>query len=242
MIKVSKLLQHCKDAHNWRYIYGAKGTVLTKVQIQALQRQYGSNMVWQSDIKKAGYVCCDCSGLISSATGIIRGSSQYKASASKVLTIEEFKKHWVPGWAVWMNGHIGVASETVGYYYAMDGSARNWVHNPLSMNKFTHAFPICDVDYSESVTPTTEPSKTVPTNGASDQVAAYKDKSLNHNFTTTSDLNLRSGAGTNFRSKLVIPKGAKVRCYGFYNETSGTKWLYVSYNGTNGYCSSKYLK
>ena len=67
--------------------------------------------------------------------------------------------------------------------------------------------------------------------------------SLAGTYKTTANLNMRTNAGTGNAIMQTIPKGSAVRCYGFYNKDgSGTKWLYVVYNGIAGYCSSKYLK
>ena len=46
------------------YVYGMKGTVMTLANYNYLKNQYGK-MVWDSDVKKVGQVCVDCSGLIS---------------------------------------------------------------------------------------------------------------------------------------------------------------------------------
>lgn len=59
---------------------------------------------------------------------------------------------------------------------------------------------------------------------------------------TASELNLRAGAGTNKTILAEMPNGAKVQCYGYYTSVSGTKWLYVVYNGITGFASSEYLK
>lgn len=144
---VDQLMAVCERAVNekWQYIYGAKGRIYSSQEIQALRKIYGSNCVWQSDDSKAGKFCCDCSGLISSATGTIRGSLQYKATALEVYSIRQ-RNSSMRGWGVWMNGHIGVYDGNNGYY-AMDGSARNAVHYPLSKNNFTHILKLCDVDY-----------------------------------------------------------------------------------------------
>lgn len=148
---VDQLMNKCKQAlkEKWQYVYGAKGTVLSKAQIDALRNLYGSNCVWWSDSNKAGKKCCDCSGLITTATGITRGSAQYKSTAVECHPISQRKPH-MRGWAVWMKGHIGIYDGDGGYY-AMDGSARNMVHYPLSKNKFTHIIKLCDVDYGEGV-------------------------------------------------------------------------------------------
>ena len=155
---IDQLIDKCKQAlkEGWQYVYGAKGTVLSRAQIDALRNLYGSNCVWWSDSNKAGKICCDCSGLPSSATGVIRGSEQYKSTAVECYPISQ-RKTYMRGWAVWMKGHIGIYDGNNGYY-AMDGSARNMVHYPLSKNKFTHIIKLCDVDYGEGVNTDKAPS------------------------------------------------------------------------------------
>lgn len=67
--------------------------------------------------------------------------------------------------------------------------------------------------------------------------------SLSGTYTTTANLNMRTNAGTGNAIMQTLPKGAAVRCYGFYNkDADGRKWLYVVYKGIAGYCSEKYLK
>lgn len=73
--------------------------------------------------------------------------------------------------------------------------------------------------------------------------AKGKDNSLKGTYKVmASSLNLRAGAGTSKKILEVMPNGAKVQCYGYYTRISGTKWLYVVYNGITGFASSKYLK
>lgn len=86
------------------------------------------------------------------------------------------------------------------------------------------------------------------TSGTTTQVTAKvdaaqgKDDSLKGTYkVTASALNLRAGAGTNKKILATMPDGAKVQCYGYYTSISGTKWLYVVYNGITGFASSKYL-
>lgn len=86
------------------------------------------------------------------------------------------------------------------------------------------------------------------TETAKAESAKYKSASLKGKYVTTTDLNLRAGAGTDKAKLTVMPKGATVTCYGYYNKVSdGTKWLYVVFVDKNGksytgYASSKYLK
>lgn len=147
------LLEHCRQAlkNNVQYVYGAKMQVLSYAQIKALQNTYGKSYVWDSDLNKAGKICCDCSGLISSYTGIVRSSSGYASTAVETATISQLNANWQKyvGWGIWMNGHIGIVSDTEGYYYAMDGSSRNMVHYPISKNNWTKVIKLKDISYGE---------------------------------------------------------------------------------------------
>lgn len=152
MKNVNDLIAHCKKAINdeVKYIYGAKYQKLTYNQIKALQNMYGKSLIWDADLSKAGQWCCDCSGLISSCTGIERNSSNYKETATKVITLAELKKNWSNyiGYGLHMSGHIGIVSETYNYYYAMDGSARNMVKFPMEKQSWTSCIKLKDIDYT----------------------------------------------------------------------------------------------
>lgn len=58
------LVQFIKSKIGTPYVYGMKGAVMTAEKYNMLKKTYGS-AVWDSDKKKIGKVCCDCSGLIS---------------------------------------------------------------------------------------------------------------------------------------------------------------------------------
>ena len=141
------LIEFAKSKIGTPYVYGAKGTIMSLEQIRELRRMYGSNCVWYSDDNKAGKICVDCSGLISWYTGIVRGSGQYKSTAVEVIPISHRTNNHI-GWAVWMNGHIGVylGNDT---YIAADGSAYGVRIAKLSQNRFTHLLKLCDIDYGE---------------------------------------------------------------------------------------------
>lgn len=143
------LIEFAKSKIGTPYVYGAKGTVMSLEQIRELRRMYGSNCVWYSDDNKAGKVCVDCSGLISWYTGIVRGSGQYKETAEEVVPISQRTNDHI-GWAVWMNGHIGVylGNDT---YIAADGSAYGVRIAKLSQNRFTQLLKLCDIDYGDGV-------------------------------------------------------------------------------------------
>lgn len=152
------LIKHCKKAlqNEVKYIYGAKMQILNLAQIRALRERYGANCVWWSDDDKAGHLCCDCSGLISSCTGIGRNSTGYLNTATAKVSITELKSDWNSyiGWGLWLSGHIGVVADKQGYYYAMDGSKRNMVCYPLEKQNWKYAIKLCDIDYftQEAVT------------------------------------------------------------------------------------------
>jgi len=78
------------------------------------------------------------------------------------------------------------------------------------------------------------------------EVAQHFDKALTGAYKTSAKLNLRAGAGTDKVVLTVIPKGATVWNYGYYNTVGGKKWLYVQYTAGGktytGYCSMAYLK
>lgn len=150
---VKQLLDHCRKAKDWKYVYGMKGSVMTLREYDMLKNMYGS-MVWESDKTKVGKICCDCSGLISSCTGIQKSSSQYKSTAIETATINQLRANWsrYVGWGIWKQGHIGIVSDTPGYYYAMDGSAANWVHNPIERQNWQYAIKLKDIDYSKAET------------------------------------------------------------------------------------------
>jgi hypothetical protein len=84
--------------------------------------------------------------------------------------------------------------------------------------------------------------KSGATKSVKTEAAQYQSAGLAGTYKTTAALNMRAGAGTKKAILCTLPKGAAVRCYGFYNVASGTNWLYVIYNGKSGYCSGKYLK
>lgn len=140
------LIKFIKTKLGTPYVYGMKGTVLTLAKYNSLKAQYG-NLIWDSDRNKIGKICCDCSGLISWYTGIIRGSTQYKELAKKVYPISTIKDAPI-GAAVWKQGHIGVYIGN-GEYIAEDGSAYGCRKNKLSNASFTHWFKIIDIQYIE---------------------------------------------------------------------------------------------
>ena len=147
-VHVNTLMKHVGDTIkcDWKYVYGAKGKILSREQIRDLQNKYGKSNVWDSDLDKAGKICSDCSGLISSLTRKHRSSQEYFNTALERYDIDE-RTPSMRGWGVWRKGHIGIYDGNDGYY-AMDGSKRNAYHGNLSENSFTHIIKLCDINYN----------------------------------------------------------------------------------------------
>lgn len=143
-----ELVKFAKSKLGVPYVYGMKGEVMTLSKYNWLKRTYGS-MVWDSDINKVGKICCDCSGLISWATGIVRNSQGYHDTALEVHPISTVSNAPI-GAAVWQKGHIGIYIGN-NQYIAEDGSAYGCRINSINKAKFTHWLILKDIDYTKKV-------------------------------------------------------------------------------------------
>ena len=65
-------------------------------------------------------------------------------------------------------------------------------------------------------------------------------------YRTTTDCNMRHGAGKQNASMIVLEQGAEVKCYGYYSVYQGVKWLYVQTTHRSvkytGFVSERVLK
>ena len=172
----------------------------------------------------------------------------------------------VPGEAVWCKGHIGIY---IGDGLAVECSPR-WANRVqitavagcgkkagYNTRTWTKHGKIPWVDYSDQsgAAPVQPPAQgsTTPTPPASKGEVKAKgaarsfDKTLAGTYTVTAGagLHIRDGAGANKASLAVLPKGTKVRNYGYYTEITGVAWLYiqVTYKGIQytGFSSGAYL-
>lgn len=156
MKKANELVAFVKGKLGTPYVYGMKGSVMTQSAYDYLKRVYPSQ-VKDSDKYKVGKVCVDCSGLISWCTGSVRGSSQYKDTARKVLPISRISEA-VPGCALWKQGHIGVYIGN-GKCIEARGSAYGTVETNVSERPWTHILWLLDINYVDSVSPATVEEK-----------------------------------------------------------------------------------
>lgn len=78
-------------------------------------------------------------------------------------------------------------------------------------------------------------------------VAKGFNKSIAGSYVTTANVYCRNDAGTNKKALVLVPKGSKVRCYGYYNTYSGAKWYLIAFDSNEGvhyegFTHSAYLK
>lgn len=203
------LVSYVKTKIGNPYLYGFKqnyawNRTCTKDNYNNLKKTYGS-MVWNSDVKCIGKHPCDCSGLISAYTGILRGSSEYKSTATKVLPIKKIKKA-VPGCALWMQGHIGVYIGN-GYYIAEDGSAYGCRKAKVSANKWTHILWLRDIDYTSKKTVTT-----VKKDRKKNTKVTYYKKYTGRSVSFVDALN-GAGIKSTFANRVKIAKANGIKAY-----------------------------
>lgn len=190
----------------------------------------GACMVWQKGATLSG---SDGAGHVAIVEKVI--------SDTEVVTSESGWKAKNPFWTQTRkkgkDGNWGQASsyKFLGFIYNPAPCCQNSNISINSSNTSTNT------STSTSINSTDNQNKTV-------QSAKLKDTKLSGIYTVIADdgLNLRLGAGIDFESILLMPKGTKISNYGFYNAVGSVKWLYVQcvINGKKylGYCSINYLK
>lgn len=87
-----------------------------------------------------------------------------------------------------------------------------------------------------------KPNNTVTASKNPTEPARYRDSKYNGSYTTISNLNLRTGAGTSKSIVTVIPEGTSVTCHGYYTNVGSDVWLFVQYGKYIGFVSKKHLK
>lgn len=163
------------------------------------------------------------------------------------------------GEAVWRSGHIGVyignglavectpawknkvqitAVKNIGTKSGYN--ARKWTkHGKLPWINYDVTSTSKHNDASKKPATST---KSVKASKSADKF----DKTFSGTYVTTGNVHIRNGAGITNKSLCVIPKGTKVKCYGYYSVSVGVKWLYiqVTVKGVKytGFSSIKYLK
>lgn len=105
--------------------------------------------------------------------------------------------------------------------------------------------------YDAEVVAENATTNTAPTTPTASKKAKHSAKSFLASLAGTYEvtatwLNVREGAGTEHAKMVAIPKGTKVKNYGYYTAVNGTKWLYVQfvYNDVTytGFASGEHLE
>lgn len=154
--------------------------------------------------------------------------------------------------------HVGIVVSTSGSTLKIiEGNMNNAVgHRILQVNgKYIRGY--CLPNYANKTgeaASAVKPATTTPTSSAASttekkatEPAKSFDKTLAGTYSVTAGagLHIRAGAGTSKTSLAVLPKGTKVRNYGYYTLVGSVKWLYVqvTYKGVTytGFCSAQYL-
>lgn len=135
------------------------------------------------------------------------------------------------------------------YFYTKDSGGRKndgWHCYETTMKGLLPQIWIVKLPEQTKKTTTTKTTTTkLKTKTASKKAQSYNG-SLAGTYKTTDELNIRNGAGTEHKILVTVPKGTKVKNYGYYTKVSKTKWPLVQFTYKNtqytGFCSSKYLK
>lgn len=197
------------------------------------------------DLSKVGKCNCDCSSLqnvaaVASGSGAIYGSNGWTTSnmkaalrklGYKIITDSTYLSN--AAYCVRGAVYVKVSSHTV---CGLDNGA--------SYKKTLEKAGISTGDSAGSVSSPVASTSPLITKL---QAAQSKDGKIAGMYKTTAELNLRYGAGSDkYDTIVVMPKGTKCMCYGYYTDTSEEKWLYVvaTVNGKQytGFASSQHLK
>lgn len=136
----------------------------------------------------------------------------------------------IHGWPKLNSGNqFEICDSKSGWYYILiAGKYYGWIYGQYVA-----------ID-SKKTTPT--PSKP-STSSDKLQTAQHRDDSIAGKYKVIADaLNLRAGAGTNYKVLDLLLNGTTATCYGYYNVVGNIRWYLVVANGKTGYVSSQYLK
>lgn len=116
-------------------------------------------------------------------------------------------------------------------------AATKWLLSDANLAKLAEAEAECIADWLGAKKPAQKPQQAEKL-----QTARHKSKVYAKTYTTKTALNMRTGAGTEHTKITTLKKGAKFTCYGYYNLSGSSVWLYGVADGKIGYCSKSYLK
>lgn len=167
-----------------------------------------------------------------STTSYSYGVIKPGAKVEVLQVLEVAGKTWYKIVWPWAKEGYAYTSNTTGKYY-------NYVSKTISNSNPT--IPI------EPEKPKEEEEKFEKKVVSASQHAKAKDASLKGTYVVnTSSVNVRDGAGINYKILTSIPRGTVVNNYGYYTENAGTKWLFVKFTHKGiiytAFISGNYLK
>lgn len=205
------LVAYAKAQLGKPYWYGTFGLTSTKALYESKKKQYPSQYQWACPSNQLGVRVHDCIGLIKgylwsdTPTSAPKYNAAQDVSANGMLdkctskgSINSMPD--VPGVLVFLPGHVGVYIGD-GYVIEAKGHAYGVVKTKLA-GRGWKSWGKCPWITYETTTPSkpkeeTKPTTTTPTQ-ASTKVEPYK---VGKVYTLKVDLNVRVGAGTNYRQK-----------------------------------------
>lgn len=193
------------------------------------------------DLSKVGKCNCDCSSL-QNVAAVASGASGVSYESNGWVTSNMKAKLTAAGYIIITDGTY-LTSEAYCVRGAIYVKASSHTVCGLSNGSKANDTLVKAGIVKNDTSTTSGTTSTAAKTSVKVDSAKSKDNSFKGTYkVTASALNLRAGAGTNKDILAVMPQGAKVQCYGYYTSVSGTKWLYVVYNGITGFASIKHLE
>ena len=190
------------------------------------------------DLSKITTACeCDCSSLVAvcvNAAGITVSKDIYTGNELSALKA-------TGGFTVFTDSEYIGKSDKLKRGDILLGKG----HTAIVLSDGSAAGSTAPAETVKQPSTTTTTTTTTTTVKAKDAARSFLKPLAGTYAVTASGLNVRHGAGITKKIMVTIPKGTKVKCYGYYTTVLGTNWLYVqfSYKGVTytGFASSKYL-
>ena len=199
----------------------------------------------ENDLADIAFIECSCSKQIELA----KKAGRWKEADNYVPDIGDYMMY---DWDDNGKGDNTGAPEHVGLVVAVNGKTIHVVEGNKNDAVGTRIMSVdgkyirgyCLPNFSAKAEKIT--SESVPTKAQRDKVdpARSFEKSYGKSYTVTaSSLNMRTGPNTTKKIIKVLPKGTKVRCYGYYTKIGDSYWMLVKdSDGDVGYVSKNYLK
>ena len=157
MLTGEGLVNHAKKLIGTNYFYGCKMKKLTESFMMSMHKAY-HNIVTTQYMQKArnkgmvGKVCVDCSGLISSYTKKVLGSSQLYSQAYTRLPISQYHT-FAQGVVLWRKGHVGVFTKEGNKYYVIEAKGIDYgcVKSVFDPSKWTCGLTFSWIKYNYEI-------------------------------------------------------------------------------------------